>query len=187
MSPQKLSTAWQEEHARLVHHVCKQSADRKGRGISLNCSFKLFSRIYNGRAFTSDPSRRMAASEKTLWRYWHRWCHGGRNVEAVHLRYRPASKPRVTADLLTAFVRICGEPEIRSLLAAYRKLQREWPAPLPVSYSTLCRFVGRKKLNQLRAYHRAAAESQAALARAKAQAETEVLLRLPQHPRTAAA
>ncbi len=179
--------SWQREHAQLVHRICKQCAARKERGISLSRSFKLFSGIYNGRAFRSDPSRRLPASKKTLSRYWLRWCHDGRNVEAVRLRYRPALKPRVTPELLQAFVRICGEPGIRSVLDAFRQLQREWPVPLPVTYSTLCRYLGRKTLNQLSSYHRSVIQSQSELARAKTQMEKEVLLRLPQHPRTAAA
>jgi len=191
MPPQRLSTsklpAWQRERAILVHRICKQCAARKERGISISRSIRLFSGIYDGRAFRSDPSRHLHARAKTIERYFFQWRDNGRNAEAVRLKYRSATAPRVTPELLIAFVRICGEPGIRSLLAAFHKLKTEWPAPLPVSYSTLCRYLGRKTLNQLRACHRGVIESQAALVCARERVAEEVLLRLPQSPRIAAA
>jgi len=179
--------AWQREHAALVHRICKRIEANKQRGIAIAKTCRRFARRWDGEPLRCDPERRHRLSFKAIYNYLYRWRANGRNAEAVRLRYRSATAPRVTPELLLAFVRICGEPGIASLLAAFRKLKAEWPGPLPVSYSTLCRYLGRKKLNQLRACHRGVIQSQAALAREREQMATEVLLRLPQYLRTAAA
>lgn len=101
-------------------------------------------------------------SVKRLKDLFYEWQHDGR--AALRLNYTASAHPKVSRELLQKFFAICNQPGTRTLRAAYLKLAREWSGPLPVTYSAICRHLGRATLDELQT-----------MVLAKARAEARVL------------
>lgn len=89
-------------------------------GRTMHKAFVHMAWRWNGKPYACDPSRRMHCAEGTLrCLYYTRWLAGGRTAAALIRRWSPG-KQKLSPALVIEFVKLCLEPGVASLSAAYR-------------------------------------------------------------------
>jgi hypothetical protein len=115
-SPHK--TAWQIERAKIFQRFCRQIQSQKAIGNSINKTAKRISRRWNGKPLKGHPSRRLAVSPATLFKYYRVWWLSGESFDSLFLKFVPSNR-RLPAAVVIRFVNLCANRDFPSFKAAY--------------------------------------------------------------------
>jgi hypothetical protein len=157
---------WRGEREARLQAICNGIAAHHAKGESLSRACAHFARLWNGKPFRCDPSRRWKLGTSTLLRLYGRWRRQGELPAAFRLGY--VNPPKVEPALLVRFIQLAAQPSCRSLRDAFEILRRRWQRgggvpgtpgrrwgrhrrPPAVSYATLARHFPRRRFDQLAA------------------------------------
>jgi hypothetical protein len=151
MSATRNNPDWQHERSMRLQRICMGVEQRLQRRRGLRRAVRVAAWRWKSRCYRSDPSKRVHFSRSTLMTAYRLWRDNGRKPDVFRLNYR-SGKSKLPARLLKYFVRLCGEPGVDSMIAAYRNLAARWrdgdlqrphvyrrAAELPFTYSTFRR------------------------------------------------
>lgn len=78
---------WQVERARILQKACQRIKGRTDRGQELLRNVRIVARSLDGRAFKTDPARRLKLTAKTLLRLFYAWRANGGTAAVFRFRY----------------------------------------------------------------------------------------------------
>jgi hypothetical protein len=116
------SSNWQAERIQRAARICRCLNRGLAKGKKLGPMLQLHAWRWKDRCYTSDPKRKIQFTALTLRRMHCRWEAGGRNPEALALRYWAPVKIR--RGQAVEFARACLRPEVSSFIEAHGRMPR---------------------------------------------------------------
>jgi hypothetical protein len=172
---------WQAERAAILQRACLSVQAAIQHCQKLKRAVRRVARRFNGRAYKSDPARRLSLAPGTLRMWWDKWRHGGEVPAAFKLNYyRPA--PRVPRAVVIRFAGYCAthrHPNVKAAWQAFCKIPLNARQTAVISYGQVCYTFKAALFYEMQAQLKAIATAQAGLNAARLKAVAEITERLP--------
>lgn len=181
---------WQREREQLLKRVCLSVQKRIENGMGFLRAVQAAAKLFQGRQFKSDPSRKLRLSKKTLIRIFYAW-DGGMMPAAFRLKYVYGRQSVFTSQMLTRFIQFIIDRPQPSLAVAWRKFSelggnwgpgRRGGKPLRPSYFQIRWALPTSLFYQIRAEQKAIAAARATLEKLQTEADATVRAKYPERP-----
>lgn len=186
--PQKSSSRpspfkdWQSERAILLHRACQSIKAAVQRGGQISKAISKTAARLDGKAFQSDPSRKLRLKASTLFQKFRTWRLCGQSKDAFKLNYFPTSR-RIPASVLIRFVNFAAASEFQSCKAAWRAFcQRRGnagPGKVQLGYDALMWNLPRGFWRKVKAAHQTKRQAEQTINMTRLAAIVEIQRRVP--------